>query len=71
MVKWKKLNNNTTVLQIILYINAQKRLSLLFAEGIYDLQVPKTYDKPLNCVFFGGVLWWLIFWFDMIVFFLF
>ncbi len=72
MVKWKKLNNNTTVLQIILYINAQKRLLfLLFAEGIYDLQVPKTYDKPLNCVFFGGVLWWLIFRFDMIVFFLF
>ncbi len=48
----KNMNNNTTVLQIILYINAQKRLSLLFAEGIYDLQVPKTYDKPLNCVIF-------------------
>lgn len=42
----KKMDNNTTVLLIILYINAKKRLSLLFTEGIDE-----TYDKPLNCVF--------------------
>lgn len=29
-----------------------KQKTLVFAEGIDDLQVPKTYDKPLNCVIF-------------------
>lgn len=37
--------------QIILYINAEKKIS----EGIDDLQVPKTYEKPLNCVIFLDV----------------
>lgn len=45
------MDNDTTVLANYFIHKCRKKIS----EGIDDLQVPKTYEKPLNCVIFLDV----------------